>query len=217
MSKPAKQTLTERRAEELRLTIALTARDLFIADGNTSATVERICEIVGIAPRTFHRHFPVKEDLVMPLFRRTEAIIYEVLEQAAPDADPVETLVDAFTAEIRRRQVPEFDRDFLALINADPQYRLRWLDWGEGLWDPVTEFLSVRMDLGDDPFLRTLPAKLVLHTIRQAYTHWVSAGNTEDFAEVEALQRAGITRLISGLKAVTPQKKSPAAAGRRKA
>ncbi|MEU1953486.1 TetR/AcrR family transcriptional regulator [Nocardia rhamnosiphila] len=38
----------------------LEARDLFIADGNTSATVEQICEIVGISPRTFHRHFPVE-------------------------------------------------------------------------------------------------------------------------------------------------------------
>ncbi|MEV5835404.1 TetR/AcrR family transcriptional regulator [Nocardia sp. NPDC052112] len=204
MSKAAKPTLTERRAEELRLTIALTARDLFIADGNTSATVERICEIVGIAPRTFHRHFPVKEDVVMPLFRRTEEIILQVLAEAAPDADPVDTLVDAFTAEIRRREVPDFDHDFMVLINNDPQYRLRWVDWGERLWEPVTEFLSTRIDLGTDPFLRTLPAKLILHTVRQAYNHWVREGSTDDFDHVEELQRRGINLLISGLCAVTP-------------
>ena len=69
MSAPSRPTLTERRADELRMTIALAARELFLADGSTSATVERICEKVGIAPRTFHRHFPVKEDVVMPLFR----------------------------------------------------------------------------------------------------------------------------------------------------
>ncbi|MFI7524086.1 TetR/AcrR family transcriptional regulator [Nocardia salmonicida] len=199
MTKPARPTLAERRAEELRMNIALTARDLFITDGDTTATVERICEIVGIAPRTFHRHFAVKEDVLMPLLRQTEDIVLDILAQATPDADPVDTLVYAFTAEIDGRKVPEFDRKFLSLIVTHPQYRLRWLEWGERLREPVTEFLSGRFALEEDPFLRRLPARLALETIRHAYIHWVDADSSEDFAEVAVLLRRGLTFLLAAL------------------
>ena len=125
MSTPSRPTLTERRAEELRMAIALTARDIFLADGSTSATVERICDAVGIAPRTFHRHFPVREDVVMPLFRQFGGLSVEVLHHAPRTSDTVETLVEAFTNEVAKRGEPEIDRKFMALVINDPQYRLR--------------------------------------------------------------------------------------------
>ncbi|MGO8941019.1 MAG: TetR/AcrR family transcriptional regulator [Mycobacterium sp.] len=197
MTRSARQSLTERRADELRLEIALAARDLFVADGDTSATVERICEIVGIAPRTFHRHFPVKEDVIIPLLRSFGEVSLEVLKYSSPDADPIETLVHAFTTEVAERHVEEFDRKFMTLIVKDPQYRLRWLDWGEDLCEPITEFLARHFDLGEDPFLRTLPAHLILDTGRQVYIRWVDSG---DFAELEASHRAGMRMVLSGLR-----------------
>src|SRR6478736_8687550 len=96
MSTPSRPTLTERRAEELRMTIALTARDIFLADGSTSATVERICDAVGIAPRTFHRHFPEKEDVVLPLFRQFGTLSLDVLTDADTERHAVDVLVEAF-------------------------------------------------------------------------------------------------------------------------
>ena len=150
MSTPSRPTLTERRAEELRMTIALTARDIFLADGSTSATVDRICEAVGIAPRTF-RHFPVKEDVVMPLFRQFGGLSVEVLQHAPRASDTVDTLVQAFTTEVAKRGELEIDRKFMALVITDPQYRLRWLDWGQDLADPISDFLASRFELGTDP------------------------------------------------------------------
>ncbi|MEV5647365.1 TetR/AcrR family transcriptional regulator [Nocardia sp. NPDC052254] len=205
MSKPSRPTLTERRAEELRLTIANTARDMFVADGDTSATVERICETVGIAPRTFHRHFPVKEDVIGPLFRRSQALIIDFLQHAPADADAAETLARAFTTEVHKRKTPESDRKFMTLMINTPQYRLRWLEWGEQLCGPITEFLSARVDLGDDPFLRKLPAELIVHTSRQAYIQWVDTEDCGDFSEVEALQLRGMKMLLDGLRAVMAQ------------
>jgi len=193
----ARRSLTERRAEELRLEIAITARDLFVADGDTSATVERICEIVGIAPRTFHRHFPVKEDVIMPLLGSFGEVSLEVLEQSSPDADPIDTLVHAFTTEVAERHVEEFDRKFMTLIVKDAQYRLRWLDWGEKLCEPVTEFLARHFDLGEDPFLRALPARLIIETGRQVYIRWVESG---DFAELGASHRAGMRMILASLR-----------------
>ena len=197
MTRSAKPSLTERRAEELRLEIALTARDLFVADGDTSATVERICEIVGIAPRTFHRHFPVKEDVIMPLLRSFGEVSLQVLEQSGPNADPVDTLVHAFTTEVAERHVEEFDRKFMTLIVKDAQYRLRWLDWGEDLSEPITEFLARHFHLGEDPFLRTLPAHLIIETARQVYIQWIDSG---DFAQLEASHRAAMQMILSTLR-----------------
>jgi AcrR family transcriptional regulator len=197
VTRSAKPSLTERRAEELRLEIALTARDLFVAGGDTSATVERICEIVGIAPRTFHRHFPVKEDVIMPLLRSFGEVSLQVLEQSGPNADPVDTLVHAFTTEVAERHVEEFDRKFMTLIVKDAQYRLRWLDWGEDLSEPITEFLARHFHLGEDPFLRTLPAHLIIETARQVYIQWIDSG---DFAQLEASHRAAMQMILSTLR-----------------
>lgn len=116
-------TLTERRAEELRLEIAIAARDIFLADGSTSATVERICGAVGIAQRTFHRHFPVKEDVILPLFRQFGMLSAEILAEAGTSGDTVGVLVEAFSTEVPKRGRIEMDRTFMSLVIDDPQYR----------------------------------------------------------------------------------------------
>lgn len=193
-SKPA--SLMERRAEELRLDIALAARDLFLADGSTSVTVERICAAAGVAPRTFHRHFPVKEDVVLPLFRRFGTLSIDVLADAPPRDGAVEVLVEAFSTEVPKRGTVEFDRTFMGLVVSDPQYRLRWLDWGQDLIGPITEFLSARFDLGSNPYTRELPAQLVVQVCRHAYLHWIAHG---DFDALRAALRVGMQMIVESL------------------
>lgn len=194
-------TLTERRAEELRLDIAIAARDIFLADGSTSATVERICQAVGIAPRTFHRHFPVKEDVVMPLFRQFGRLSVEVLAAAPRDGDVVDILVDAFSTEVPKRGQVEFDRTFMALVIGAPQYRLRWLDWGQELVGPITEFLDTRIGLNDDLMTRELPAQLIIQACRHAYVQWVEHG---DFGRLRSVLRIGMGMVVGALPGAEP-------------
>ena len=196
MTAPRRATLSQRRAEQFRLDIALAARDIFLAEGAMSATVDRICEAAGIAPRTFHRHFPVKEDVVMPLFREFGRLSVEILRQAPPTHDAVDTLVEAFSTEVPRRGQVEIDRQFLALMLRDPQYRLRWLDWGQDFADPISQFLATRFHLGTDPFRRELPAHLVIQTCRQAYVHWVDGG---DFDSLSSALRIGFEMIVATL------------------
>jgi AcrR family transcriptional regulator len=196
VSAPSRQILSERRAEQLRLDIAIAARDIFLTEGSTSATVERICEAAGIAPRTFHRHFPVKEDVVMPLFREFGRLSVQVLQRAPTSSDAVDTLVEAFSTEVPKRGQVETDRRFLALMINDPQYRLRWLDWGENLAEPISEFLAARFDLGADPFRRELPAQLVIQSCRHAYVRWVQDGN---FRRLKSGLRLGIEMTLASL------------------
>jgi AcrR family transcriptional regulator len=176
--------------------IAVAARDIFLADGSTAATVERICAAVGIAPRTFHRHFPVKEDVVMPLFRQFGSLSVQVLEESSATSDVVDTLIEAFGTELAKRGEVELGRRFMALVIADPQYRLRWLDWGEELAGPISKFLAERFELGSDPFSRTLPAQLVIQICRHAYVYWVRNG---DFDSLEAALRAGFDMIVGSL------------------
>lgn len=194
--KPA--TLTERRGEELRLEVALAAREIFLADGSFSATVERICEAVGIAPRTFHRHFPVKEDVILPLFGKFGGLSMHVLAEAEPESDPVDVLVQAFGSEVPKRGQFEVDRAFMALVLSDPQYRLRWLDWGQDLVGPITDFLEARFDVGTDAFSRELPAQLVVQACRHAYVHWVQHG---DFASLQSALRVAMEMIVKSLDA----------------
>ncbi len=199
VSRPA--TLTARRAAELRMEIALAARNLFLAEGSTSVTVERICAAVGIAPRTFHRHFPVKEDVVMPLFQRFGALSIEVLDNAVPTSDTVDTLVEAFATEVPKRGQIDIDRAFMALMIDNPPYRLRWLDWGEDLIGPVSAFLADRFDIGNDPFTRELPAQLVIQACRYAYVHWVRDG---DFGNLRSTLRVAMQMIVRSLPTLPP-------------
>ncbi|WP_231999152.1 TetR/AcrR family transcriptional regulator [Mycobacterium sp. 1081908.1] len=196
MSAPARSTLSERRADQLRLDIAMAARDIFLTEGSTSATVERICEAAGIAPRTFHRHFPVKEDVVMPLFREFGRLSVQVLRDAPATSNAVDTLVEAFSTEVPKRGQVETDRRFLALMINDPQYRLRWLDWGQNLAEPISDFLAARFDLGADPFHRELPAQLVIQCCRHAYVRWVEDGN---FRRLKSGLRMGVEMALASL------------------
>jgi hypothetical protein len=89
----------------------------------------------------------------------------------------------------------------MALIIGDPQYRLRWLDWGQDLAEPISEFLESRFNLGADPFIRTLPAQLVIQVCRQAYIHWVEQ---RDFEGLRSALRAGMQMVVGSLTPLEP-------------
>jgi len=191
-------TLTERRAEELRLTIAQTASDIFVADGDTSATVERIADAAGVSPRTFYRHFPVKEDVVRPLFRRSSAGVIAHLRAAPAGSDVLETLVAAWTSQLHEGSLTDLERRFLRLMSTTPQYRLRWMEVDDELCDAVAEFLHQRIALGDHPLHRSLPAYLVVQATRRVFDYWVSSDSGEDITD---LLRDALRSVLAGVSA----------------
>lgn len=127
MVKRGRPTLTEQRAEELRLAIARTAVEIFVADGDASASVERIADAAGVSTRTFYRRFATKEDVVRPLFRQSTDEVIAALRNAPSDGDVVEALVAAWTSALHEGTLSWFERRFLKLMASTPQYRQRWL------------------------------------------------------------------------------------------
>ena len=177
-------TLTERRAEELRLAISRTAMELFVADGDTSATVERIAEAAGVSARTFHRHFAAKEDVVRPLFRQSSTEVIAALRNAPRDGDLVEALVVAWTAALHDGTITPYEQRFLKLMATTPQYRLRWLEVDDELCDAVAEFLREQLAPGDHPLHWSLPANLIVHATRHVFDHWITSDPGADVAEL---------------------------------
>ncbi|NGY65297.1 TetR family transcriptional regulator [Lentzea sp. NEAU-D13] len=195
MARGERPTLTERRAEELRVAIAHKAKEIFVADGDTSATVERIAEAAGVSPRTFHRHFPVKEDVVRPLFRATSEWVADSLKNVADTEDLVEALVAAWTSAMPGGRLSEADQRFLELMVTTPQYRLRWQEADQELCEVVADFLDRRLPVGAHPLHRTLPAYLVVHATRHVFEHWITSGCHEDLT---GLLRDALRMVLAG-------------------
>ncbi|MFI0351023.1 TetR/AcrR family transcriptional regulator [Actinomadura sp. 9N407] len=189
--------MTERRSDELRLSVAVAALELFAFDGGTSTTIEAICDRAGISQRTFYRHFPVKEDVVVPLFERSAEAMTESLGDAPADGDVVEVLVEIFSPRTMFRDLPPaiFQQRFLSVMRDSPEYLLRWHALDEPMSGPMADFLAARGLVGDDPFERGLRSGLVLHAARLAYYRWMQAETPEGLHEL--LERAMVAVLSS--------------------
>jgi AcrR family transcriptional regulator len=186
----------ERRGEELRLEIARAAMDLFVDDGDTSATVERIADAAGVAPRTFYRHFAVKEDVVLPLFRRSSARIAAELRAAPADEALVDTLTRVFRGQLDEDRLSQQQRSFLGLMMTNPQYRMRWIEIDGVLREAVEHLLERHLGPIADEFLLHLAAELIASSGRRAYEEWLTARDGES---VDSLLRRGFSLVLDGL------------------
>ena len=196
MPRGLRPTLTERRAGELRTAIALTAMEIFVADGDTSATIERICDAAGVSQRTFHRHFPAKEDVVRPLFRASSDEVIATLREARDDGgDPVETLVQAWLSLLDDSKLNAYERRFLTLMITTPEYHLRWMETDDELCEAVARFLHRGTTAGEHPVRRMLPAYLIVQATRYIFEHWITSGSDDDIAD---LLRQAFRMVLSG-------------------
>lgn len=202
MVKSSRPTLTERRAEELHMTIARKAAEIFVADGDTSATVERIADEVGMSTRTFYRHFPVKEDVVRPLFRHSSRMVMQALRNAPKDGDLVEALVAAWTSELDAGpNLSPFGRQFLTLVASSPQHRLRWMEVDDELCEAMAEFLQERIGEGEGTLESVLPGFLIVQATRQVFMYWITSEAGEDIAD---LLREAFRMVLDGVRTNRP-------------
>ncbi|MGR6919832.1 TetR/AcrR family transcriptional regulator [[Actinomadura] parvosata] len=180
------------------MTIAHKAAEIFVADGDTSATVERIAEAAGIATRTFYRHFPVKEDVVRPLFRHSSQLVIKALRDAPADGDLVEVLVVAWMSALEEQVVGPSERRFMAVVAASPQYRLRWMEVDDELSEAVAQFLAQRIGWSERPLERSLPAYLVVQATRHVFMQWITSETGQDIAD---LLREAFHMVLDGVRA----------------
>lgn len=80
-------SLRDRKREQNRNATVRAAWELFIERGYDHVTVGDICAKADIAPRTFHRYFAGKEDVVAEPVRQMTAIVTQYITAGAPAGD----------------------------------------------------------------------------------------------------------------------------------
>src|SRR5436190_16049538 len=86
--------LRERKKLAVRAALIDAAFQLFEASGVDNTSVEQIAQRVDVSPRTFHRYFPSKDDVLFVDASRRLTRLDEVL-RSRPDDDPLLTTLHA--------------------------------------------------------------------------------------------------------------------------
>ncbi|WP_051808280.1 TetR/AcrR family transcriptional regulator [Actinoplanes subtropicus] len=167
--------LRERRRRRTMEAIIDAALALFEERGYDAVPVEEIAAAAEVSPRTFYRHFPAKED-VLVLDPRTEAAVRAALAEERPgetDAGFVaRTLIAALTA---RR--PDRARRGYQLIQTTPalQARAFQLVWRDQ--EAIVQALLARRPAGPDAELRARVVTVAVgDAVRVGLAAWVQAG-----------------------------------------
>ncbi|AEV86085.1 HTH-type transcriptional regulator tcmR [Actinoplanes sp. SE50] len=89
--------LRDRKREQNRVATVRAAWELFIERGYDHVTVSDICAAADIAPRTFHRYFAGKQDVVAEPVREMTGLVTDYVAGAPPEADDRAVMREAMT------------------------------------------------------------------------------------------------------------------------
>jgi AcrR family transcriptional regulator len=95
------ESLRDRQRAQIRADLRRAAFRLFIERGYDAVTTEEIATAAGVSPRTFFRHVPTKEDLLLAPVRRGGAAIVNLLEQRPAKESPDVALINAIITRTR--------------------------------------------------------------------------------------------------------------------
>jgi AcrR family transcriptional regulator len=94
-------SLRDRQRAQIRADIRRAAFRLFVERGYDAVTTEEIASAAGVSPRTFFRHVPTKEDLLLAPVRHGGAEVVILLEQRPNTESPDVALANAIIARTR--------------------------------------------------------------------------------------------------------------------
>lgn len=94
-------SLRDRQRAQIRADIRRAAFRLFVERGYDAVTTEEIAAAAGVSPRTFFRHVPTKEELLLGPIRHGGAEVVNLLEQRPAGEAPDIALINAIIARTR--------------------------------------------------------------------------------------------------------------------
>jgi AcrR family transcriptional regulator len=94
-------SLRDRQRAQVRADIRRAAFRLFVERGYDAVTTEEIATAAGVSPRTYFRHVPTKEELLLAPLRHGGAAIVSLLEQRPATESPDVALVNAIIVRTR--------------------------------------------------------------------------------------------------------------------
>jgi AcrR family transcriptional regulator len=119
------ESLRERQRAQIRADIRRAAFRLFVERGYDAVTTEEIAAAAGVSPRTFFRHVPTKEELLLAPVRHGGTAIVSFLEQRPAGESPDVALINAIIARTRSFDEADIEEWRKALLVApDPLGKL---------------------------------------------------------------------------------------------
>ncbi|WP_406813701.1 TetR/AcrR family transcriptional regulator [Mycobacterium sp. M23085] len=94
-------SLRDRQRAQIRADIRRAAFRLFVERGYDAVTTEEIATAAGVSPRTFFRHVPSKEELLLAPVRYGGAAIVNLLEGRPAGESPDAALINAIITRTR--------------------------------------------------------------------------------------------------------------------
>lgn len=95
------ESLRDRQRAQIRADIRRAAFRLFVERGYDAVTTEEIAAAAGVSPRTFFRHVPTKEELLLAPVRHGGSAIVALLEDRPAVESPDEALINAIVTRTR--------------------------------------------------------------------------------------------------------------------
>ncbi|OBK38542.1 transcriptional regulator [Mycobacterium sp. 1165196.3] len=95
------ESLRDRQRAQIRADIRRAAFRLFVERGYDAVTTEEIATAAGVSPRTFFRHVPAKEELLLAPVRYGGAAIVNLLEGRPAGESPDVALINAIVTRTR--------------------------------------------------------------------------------------------------------------------
>jgi AcrR family transcriptional regulator len=96
-----RESLRDRQRAQIGADIRRAAFRLFIERGYDAVTTEEIAIAAGVSPRTFFRHVPAKEELLLAPVRHGGAAIVNLLERRPASEPPDVALINAIITRTR--------------------------------------------------------------------------------------------------------------------
>lgn len=176
--------LRERKKVRTAAKIEEIALRLFSERGYDATTVDEIAAEAEIAPRTFFRYFPSKEDVVLGHYEQKMTLLRSALAKRPGTEAPMMALRHAFH---------EVGRDFEAhheallrrtmLIATTPSLRARNLELQIGWERVIAEAIAARRGVEANDMQVRLVAACAVAAMRVALERWVTAGGTASLPE----------------------------------
>jgi AcrR family transcriptional regulator len=167
------ESLRNRQRAQIRAEIRHAAFRLFAERGYDGVTTEEIASAAGVSPRTFFRHVPTKEELLLAPVRHGGAAIVALLEQRPAGESPDVALINAMTTRTRSFGAADTEEWRAALLVA-PGLLDRLTMHTPADRERATELIAGRM--GTNPAVDIRPGLLVQLTFAAAdfgFQRWV--------------------------------------------
>lgn len=176
--------LRERKKLAVRTALIEAAHDLFEVKGIDGTSVDEICRVVDVSPRTFHRYFASKDDVMFVGAAERLARLDKALRER-PQSEPLlDTLEAAAVALVELVSDARREGRRLRIIEANDRLRARSLRASEELADAIAAAVARRLDLRPTAALPQLLGAWTIAAVRTTHRRWIAHPRLDLVAEL---------------------------------